>query len=435
MNLPENIQIGLSGLRGHRLRSSLTALGIIFGVSAVISMVSIGEGAKQEALDQIQLMGVNNIIVRARPVTAASFKTAKANFSPGLRLADARTFSEICPFVTTVTPQWEYTVTAYHNTHRADVRLIGTTPAYEEMFNVAMKEGTFLHPSHLENQDNVCVLGSKVKELLFRFEDAVGRRIKIGEFWFLVVGVTKPKAISAKTGGQFSIRDLNQDVYVPLTTAQQKIQRTREGGAAQFFGGPGFMVFSGSDATPIDKNLIDQITVKVKDSDHISEAYAVIRRILERRHFNVEDYEVTIPEELLRQSQQTQRIFNIVMGAIAGISLLVGGIGIMNIMLASVLERTKEIGIRRACGATQRDILYQFLSEAIFVSVVGGVIGIGLGYGLTKIITLYAGWRTLVSSSSILLAFVVSAAVGISFGIFPAKQAAEKDPIESLRYE
>ncbi len=163
--------------------------------------------------------------------------------------------------------------------------------------------------------------------------------------------------------------------------------------------------------------------------------FTVIRRILERRHFNVADYEITIPEELLRQSQQTQRIFNIVMGAIAGISLLVGGIGIMNIMLASVLERTKEIGIRRACGATRTDILSQFLFEAIFVSVVGGVIGIGLGYGLTKVITLYAGWRTLVAPSSILLAFIVSAAVGISFGIFPAKQAAEKDPIESLRYE
>ncbi len=435
MNLTENIKVGLAGLRGHRLRSSLTALGIIFGVAAVISMLSIGEGAKQEALDQIQLMGMNNIIVRAKPATAAGFKGAQASFSPGLNLADARSFSEICPFITSVTPQWEYSMTAYYNNQRTDIRLIGTTPAYQDIFNVVMKEGSFIHASHLQNQDNVCVVGSKVKETLFRFEQAMGKRIKIGELWFLVIGVTEPKAASGKLAGQFNIRDLNQDVYIPLTTAQQKIQRTKEGGAAQFFGGPGFMVFSSSDATAIDKNLIDQITVQVQASKYISEAYRVIRRILERRHFNVSDYEITIPEELLRQSQQTQRIFNIVMGAIAGISLLVGGIGIMNIMLASVLERTKEIGIRRACGATQRDILYQFLSEAIFVSLVGGMIGIGVGYGLTKVITLYAGWRTLVAPSSILLAFFVSAAVGISFGILPAKQAAEKDPIESLRYE
>jgi putative ABC transport system permease protein len=225
------------------------------------------------------------------------------------------------------------------------------------------------------------------------------------------------------------------DVYIPLTTAQYKMERYKgEGGGSSFFGG-GFVFFSSNSRTPIPRQLLDQLTIKAAVSIDLSQATEIIQRILARRHFGVSDFEITVPEALIEQSQQTQQIFNVVMGAIAGISLLVGGIGIMNIMLASVMERTKEIGVRRAVGATRADVLGQFLFEATVLCIVGGIIGIGVGYFLTKIITLYAEWRTIVSVPAIFLAFGVSVVVGIVFGYYPARKAAFQNPIESLRYE
>jgi len=429
MNLSESVKVGLGGITTHKLRSFLTGLGIIFGVSAVIAMLSIGEGAKQETLEQIQLMGMNNIIIRSYEHTTKSLGKATANFSAGLSLKDAKAISEICPLVEGIAPQWENTVTAMYRDERMDVRLIGTTPEYRSIFNSNVKIGRFLNTSHLEMQSNVCVLGSKVKDNLFHFEEAVGKQIKLGNLWFTVIGVMEPKLISTKGAGNLDIRNVNLDVYIPLTTAVEKFDRESTEKRNAQMQGPTLPL------RVIERNRVDQLTVKVKDAERILEAASIINRIISRRHYGISDFQVIIPEELMRQSQKTQRIFNIVMGAIASISLLVGGIGIMNIMLASVLERTREIGIRRSVGATKADILSQFLFEAVVLSLVGGVIGIGLGYGMTKIITAYAGWKTIVAFTSILLAFGVSAATGIAFGIYPAKKAAEKDPIESLRYE
>ena len=286
----------------------------------------------------------------------------------------------------------------------------------------------------MREQANVCVLGSDVKDKLFHFEEAIGQSVKIDDQWFSVIGVVSHQLAPSKKVENLEVRNLNVDVYLPLTTAQYKLVRYKgpESGNVRFFG-MGISFSSGK--TPRPRMELDQLTVKLSSEQHIEEVTQIIERILDRRHYGVKDYEVVVPEALVEQSQKTQRIFNVVMGAIASISLLVGGIGIMNIMLASVLERTKEIGIRRAVGATRTDVLSQFLFEALFISVVGGVIGIIVGWVLTSGITLYAGWRTVVSFPAIILAFSVSVGVGVAFGYYPAKKAASQNPIESLHYE
>jgi putative ABC transport system permease protein len=437
MRFAESARIGTEGLLSHRIRSVLTALGIIFGVAAVVAMLSIGEGAKLEALEQIRLMGVNNIIIRAKApsATTQAKSKAKANFSTGLVALDASAIVEICPDVDVAVPQWEKVTQAQVDGEREEVRVIGTTPDFLTAFAYEVSAGRFIAKEHLAAQENVCVIGRDVKSALFRFASPIGRSIKIDKQWFTVIGVMAGQLTPSKKVENLDVRNLNMDVYIPLTTAQSKMERYQEKGSASvtFFGGGVFA--SSDDRTPVARNLLDQITVKLAREGLVDESAALIRRILDRRHYGVPDYEIVVPEALVRQSQKTQQIFNIVMGAIAGISLLVGGIGIMNIMLASVLERTKEIGVRRAVGASRNDVLGQFLFEATFLSVVGGVIGIVLGFGLTQIITLYAGWRTVVSVGAIVLSFTVSAAVGIGFGYYPARKAAYQNPIDSLRYE
>ena len=435
MTLAERSRLGLEGLQTHRIRSVLTALGIIFGVAAVVAMLSIGEGAKLEALEQIRLMGMNNIIIRSKEAPKAEKGQSAANFSPGLVALDAEAIMDIVPGVDRTVSQWEKTTQAQYQSERKEVKVIGTTPDFLPVFDYQLSAGRFLDKTHLANQENVCVLGSDARDALFHFENPIGKSVKLDDQWFSVIGVMAPQLAPGKKLENLEVRNLNMDVYIPLTAAQYKMTRyTSKGGANVRYMGGGIS-FSSDDRTPVPRFLLDQITVKITGQEVIDQVTLVIHRLLSRRHFGVEDYDVIVPEALVRQSQKTQQIFNVVMGAIAGISLLVGGIGIMNIMLASVLERTKEIGVRRAVGATRGDVLGQFLFEATFLSVVGGVIGIVLGFALTKIITFYAEWRTVVSPEAIVLAFTVSAAVGISFGYYPARKAAYQNPIESLRYE
>jgi putative ABC transport system permease protein len=388
-------------------------LGIIFGVAAVIAMLSIGEGAKHEALEQIQLMGMNNIIIQDVPVTNTDSGAGRTNLSVGLTWADARAAEELNPLIGITVPERQFPQDVrYGNELVEKANIVGTTPEYGKVMNYVTREGFFFNYLDIEESRRVCTIGSGMKRQLFYFRDPVGQKIKIGGQWFTIIGVMEDKVVSAagkKT--DFVVRDLNMDVYIPLTTALKRYPRE------QF------------------ESEISRFTSQVKDPNRIQEAAKIISNTMTRRHNNVPDFEITIPEALLRQSQQTQRIFNIVMGAIAGISLLVGGIGIMNIMLATVLERTREIGIRRAVGATRNDIMGQFLLEAVVLSFTGGIIGIAIGFGMTKIIAMYAHWRTLVAVHAIGLAFFVSVAVGIVFGYYPARRAAMKEPIESLRYE
>lgn len=407
MNWTESVRVGLDGLQAHKLRSFLTMLGIIFGVAAVISMLSIGEGAKREALEQIAQMGMQNILIQTIPAEDLQQGSDQSNTSQGLRLADALALEDVNPLIEQAVPQRIVAVEARYGSESVETLVVGTPPEFAEIMNYRPVEGGFYtYLDELEAR-RVCVLGAGIKRRLFYFADPIGQWVKLGRDWYTVVGVMEWKITGKAAAGY----DLNQQIYVPFSTAS--VRFTRE---------------------PFESE-IDRIVARVADADRIREAANIVYATLSRRHNGASDFQLSIPVELLRQRQRTQRIFNIVMGCIAGISLLVGGIGIMNIMLASVMERTREIGIRRAIGATRRDILGQFLFESASLSVLGGLIGILLGWGMTGLITLYAGWKTIVSLFAILLAFGVSAAVGILFGLYPARKAALLDPIESLRYE
>lgn len=415
MDLHETFSLSVVGLLSHKLRTVLTMLGIIFGVAAVIAMLSIGEGAKQESLEQIRQMGISNIIVQHwdRDENGEDEEASSdQNRSQGLTRDDAQAIEEIVPMAEYVTPQRELQTKTQAGSNTFRTMLVGTTPEYLTVLDASVAAGVFFTTEDLLEARRVCVLGSDAKRALFFFDDPLGGRIKIRNHWFTVIGVLEDKgAAGGKIGGVLEVRNTDEDIYVPLTAMLRRFHW--EPGEAE----------------------LTQITVKVGDPDRLNEAAQIIRSIIGRRHRGVEDFKIAIPEELLRQSQRTQQIFNVVMGCIAGISLVVGGIGIMNIMLASVLERTREIGIRRALGARRRDILAQFLVESLLVSLIGGLIGVFLGYAIPELITLYAGWRTIVPAWTIALAFGVSATVGIGFGIYPARQAARLNPIDALRYE
>ena len=414
MDLRETVSLSLIGLLSHKLRTLLTMLGIIFGVAAVIAMLSIGEGAKQESLEQIRQMGISNIIVQHWDKEDDQEDSADAdqNKSQGLTWDDARSIERICLLAEYVTPQRELKIKAQAHGNTFRTMAVGTTADYLTVLDAQMGSGVYFSQEDLRESKRVCVLGADAKRALFFFDDPLGGRVKIRNQWFTVIGVLADKgAAGGKIGGVLEVRNTDEDIYIPLTTMLTRFHWE-----------------------PADAEL-SQITVKISASKQLQEAAAIVRTILNRRHRGVEDFKIAIPEELLRQSQKTQQIFNIVMGCIAGISLVVGGIGIMNIMLASVLERTREIGIRRALGARRHDILSQFLVESLLVSLLGGLIGVILGYAVPEIITLYAGWRTIVQPWTIALAFGVSASVGIGFGIYPARQAALLNPIDALRYE
>ncbi|HZW40218.1 MAG TPA: ABC transporter permease [Ignavibacteriaceae bacterium] len=427
MNNLEALITAIKGLQANKLRAFLTMLGIIFGVAAVIAMMSIGEGAKQETLQQIELMGTNNIIIN-KIVPEEQTQTTKA-FSPGLSLKDADAIKDVNPFVEFVTPIKLVDADVFYKNNVSQLKIVGTTPNYPLTFNSKLSSGSFFKTVHNESFSNVCVIGDGIRKKMFKFEEPIGKKLKIGDQWFDIVGVVSPKSASGAKG--LSLRNFNEDIYVPINTAMFKIMpKVKTQQQNIFFMGPPL-----DRANVVDKTSIDQLTVKIKNSDQLKEASNLVSRIMLRRHYNVKDYEIVLPEALLEQKQKTQKIFNVVMGAIAGISLLVGGIGIMNIMLANILERTREIGVRRAVGATKTNILNQFLYEALIISVLGGLIGILIGFIMTSLISTYAGWKTMISTFSVLLAFSVSAAAGLIFGIYPAKKAADKNPIESLRYE
>jgi putative ABC transport system permease protein len=407
----EMLRTGIKSLTRHKLRTLLTMLGVIFGVAAVISMMSIGEGARRAAIEQIKLLGTNNIRVKQLEQVAGQEESEETP-SEGLTIHDAREISEklangvaFSPikfvnqpvFVGGISPQ--------------GAAIVGVSDTYDELTNSSARDGRFVSSLDMRGAARVCVLGSEVKRELFGFEDAVDKMIKVGEENFRVVGVMEAKNYRDAKTSVIKIRNINRDIYIPIATALKR------------FGDEDF------------PDRIDEVAVQMDQPTSVVPASILIGRILDRSHHGVKDYEVLIPDELLAQSQRTQRIFNIVMGSIAALSLLVGGIGIMNIMLASVTERTKEIGIRRAIGASERDILGQFLNETVLIAVSGGVIGIIVGALMALSINLFAKWDTVVSLVSVAVSFGISGTVGVIFGLYPAQQAARKDPIIALRFE
>jgi putative ABC transport system permease protein len=434
MNQLETFKISVKGLQSNKLRAGLTMLGIVFGVAAVIAMMSIGEGARQETLQQIELMGTNNIIIK-RTVPSDIGQEAKASFSPGLTLNDSKAIKELNPLVEFITPELETTFPIFYKSQIIESYVIGTTVDYLETFNSKIAQGTFFKSFHSEKYSNVCVIGSGIKEKLFKFEDPLNAKIKIGDLWFEVIGVVARKNVTGGGSQGLGLRNFNDDIYIPISTMMYKTEKIDVASQVAMTRRGRMIGMQNDNVKVVDRNSVDQLTVKVKNSDDLKEAAHLVERILERRHYSVKDYEIILPEQLLEQKQKTQKIFNIVMGAIAGISLLVGGIGIMNIMLANIMERTREIGVRRAVGATRFDVLSQFIYEALTISIIGGLTGIVVGFILTSLISTYAEWKTVISPFAVALSFIVSVATGLIFGIYPAKQAAEKNPIESLRYE
>lgn len=412
MQFEENIRLALTGLYDHKFRSFLTMLGIIFGVASVIAMLSIGEGAKREAIAKYQDLGVNNIIIRDKDLSDAELEEARAKFSPGLSLLDAATIKEIVPHVADVASQAEKNTDVKFSDKSVKSTVIGVTPNYIDILNQETDDGEFVNADHYKRNLKICVLGAGVAKTLFAGVNPIGKKVKIEDQWMEVVGTMKPKALFTETVGELASRDLNNDVYMPLTTFNKRFERSKKY-----------------------ESEIRQITVKIKEAGMLLESSEVIRSILNRHHFNNADFSIIIPLELLKQEEKERRIYNILLGAIAAISLLVGGIGIMNIMLATVMERTREIGIRRAIGARKADIMSQFVTEAVAISITGGLIGVLLGVSLSLLISLFTDVNTFIRLYSVFIAFGFSVVVGISFGYLPAKNASNLNPIESIRYE
>ena len=443
-----NLNIALEAVFDNRFRSVLTALGIIFGVAAVIAMLAIGNGARQEILDQMKMVGINNIIIR--PIYAQDDKrdeSMEGRFSPGLTLQDVESISRIVPTVLRVSPEVEISVYAMKGTIRRPVRVAGVTPEYFDVFSLGLSRGRMFTADQIKEGAPVAVIGNNIRAIFFGNTDPVGRQIKAGNNWLTVIGVVEDRMVTEDAVKTLGVSEFNNVIYTPVQTMLlryqdrsavtiEEIQRTRSGGR-----GRGGRVIISSSANNQEEmqyenyHQLDRAVVQVEESSQLIPSADVIRRMLIRRHNGVEDFEVIIPELLLEQEQRTRDIFNIVLGAIAGISLIVGGIGIMNIMLASVMERTREIGIRLAVGAKKTDVVFQFLSESILISLAGGILGIFLGIGLSRGIMRVTDILTIVSLSSVIISFGVAATVGIVFGYMPAKKAAEKDPVNSLRYE
>jgi len=415
------LKIGLKSLWMHKMRSGLTMLGITFGVCSVIAMLAIGEGASGEALRQIERLGSHNIIVQSvEPPEMESGSAERSRMKEyGLTYADAERIRDMLPYVQVTVPARRVRRRASHGSRRFDTDIVGTVPWYAEVGKARLVAGRFLTALDMHGRANVCVLGSRAAKLLFPFDDAIGSVIMVEKLRYRVVGIISAFA-PTEIGGKKLRGDPNLEVYVPLTTLKSHFGET---------------IFSrGTGTYSVERVEIHDLIVKVNELESVIPTEKAIATILKQSH-KKQDYQIIVPYELLLQARETQRLWNIVLGAIAAISLLVGGIGIMNITLATVLERTREIGIRRAMGAKQIDIVIQFLTETVLLAIFGGTLGIGLGLLVPFLVTLLTNMPTDVTAWSLILAFGISATIGLLFGIYPAYRAAEMDPIEALRHE
>ena len=441
--LLSNLHIAFDAVVANRVRSILTALGIIFGVSAVIAMLAIGNGAQQEILEQIKLVGLNNIVIT--PVVEQTEENVneqedgsekKEKFSPGISLKDKASIESIVPGITSISPEILLETYIIKSGIRRSAKVVGVENSYFDIFNFNLESGNRFNAAQLDKGAPVCIIGKSIKTKFFPTEDPLGKSIKCGNQWLTIIGVLEQRLISDRSITNLGIRDYNMDVYTPLNTVliryknRDLVTRKMITMANRSSGRD-----DAAEKPPANYHQLDRLVVQVDNTELLSPTAETIARMLERKHYDVVDYEIEIPELLLKQQQRTKDIFNYVLGAIAGISLIVGGIGIMNIMLASVLERIKEIGLRLSLGAKKSDIVNQFMFEAMMISVAGGLIGIILGVIMAFMVSQIAEIPTIVSFISILISFGVAASVGLLFGIAPARKAANQDPIQSLRYE
>jgi putative ABC transport system permease protein len=404
----------LANLRAQKTRTLLTALGIVFGVGSVIGMLAIGSGAKEESLRFIEQLGVRNILVDSRPPASQEELQQRRRSSPGLSERDVR--------ILKANIEAMEVLSARRTLHPARVlpkpardipELYGVNPSYSTIHSLRLAEGSFFTESDNNSSATVCVLGETAKVSLLGYGTAVGKFIKINDTWLEVVGVLNEQLMAGSQSSGATMQDINNIVYVPLNTMQYRFW----------------------DQSARMKDDLDGVELRLKSDADSIEVAKVVTAVLNSTHHNIQDFTVTIPAALLAQQQRTQTIFTYVMVAIAAISLLVGGIGIMNIVLATVLERTREIGIRRSIGARRFDIVRQFLTESVLISVGGGLLGIAFGFFLAWLIARTAEWKTIVTTASVVIAFGVSVAVGVIFGIYPAVKASRINPIDALRYE
>ncbi len=401
----------LGSLAEHKLRTTLTMLGMMFGVGAVIAMLSIGAGAEKQALALIDRLGTRNVVVRGKTFKQEELEEIRKK-SIGLSGRDVDAIQEAVPGVAFAAPKVEIEpyqiITAGAKTKAA---VFGVGHRHREVTPLALKEGRFLDERDEKEHAQVCVIGAGARRDLFGADAALGKDLKINDVWFEVIGVLAPEANAVKEVQGVEVATTERAIFIPYTTALRKLEQD-----------------------PL-KAPLGEIVVHLEPKAPAGETGAVVGTLLERLHGGARDYEIVVPEALLEHSRQTQKLFNLVMGLIAGISLLVGGIGIMNIMLATVLEQTREIGVRRAVGARRADIRFQFLVTAFSRAMLGGALGVALGLGISRGIAAYADWPTVVTTWSIALSLGVSVVVGVASGLYPAMRAARLDPIQALHAE
>jgi len=420
------VLLGMKSIVSHGLRSLLTVMGMVFGVSSVIAMLAVGEGASHEAQEQLRRLGSNNIILKSVKPAEAVARSGGGRGMPsaldyGLTHQDIATIQASVPGVIGVVPARIIRENVWNLSRSVAADIMGTTVNYPEMRNYKVQDGRFFSQEELDERLPVCVLGNEVVKQLFPIENPIGQTVKIQGGYYTVVGIMEPGGFSNsgenETGAQAASPNR---VFIPLSAAKYRFGETlvrRTGGSVES-----------------ETVQLHEATLRVSDQNAVIEIGDIVKEILERRH-KKKDFEVEVPLALLRQAEASARMFNIVLGAIAAISLLVGGIGIMNIMLASVTERTREIGIRRALGARQADIVQQFLVETVLLAGSGGVLGVALGVTIPFFITMFSEMKTIVTMWAPMVAFSISALVGVVFGLYPAMRAAKMDPVEALRHE
>ena len=431
----KNAQIAFDSILANKFRAILTTLGIIFGVGAVISMLAIGNGAQQQILEQLKIVGVNNVIVKS-VYEAEKGKSEEEEaepgqakkFSPGLTLKDFTNIEKITPEIEYISPEVGYETYAVSSTIRKKTKVIGVAPSYFKIFNIDLENGSYFYEPHNEARKKVCLLGSKISKLLFPKSNPIGKTIRVGNLNLRVIGVMKKLSGVTESLQDMGINDYNNEVYIPIKTALSRFKdrgkvTVSEGGRR------------GGGGDPENPNQLDKIVIQLAEKGDMISTGGLLNKMMERRHNEVKDYSINIPEQTLKQQKETDDLFNWLLGAIASISLVVGGIGIMNIMLASVQERIKEIGLRRAIGAKKSDIKLQFILEASFISLFGGLVGIVLGISLSYAVEIFLEMPTKISIFSIFLSFIISVLTGIVFGYLPANKAAEQNPVNSLKYE
>ena len=424
------LKLGVRNLMLHKLRSLLTMLGTILGVGSVIAMLAIGEGSKQHAVEQIRKLGAANVIIRSVKPEDVDEPSNNGNSGQrisrvleyGLKHLDFERLTAAIPNIVEAVPIALVRKNAQFNRHRIpNARILGTTPAYLRVKNLEVRRGRFITDSDLYQTSNVAVLGAGAARRLFGFEDPIGKSLLLGPGAYRIVGVLDTQDPGGATPAAIGLQDFNNDIYIPMTAAQRR------------FGELQMIVRSGSEE--YERNQLSEITLAVENEKYVSATASMARSLLQRSHPEGNDFEIQVPLELLQQAEREKRIWNLVLGSIAGISLLVGGIGIMNIMLATVTERTREIGIRRALGAKRRDIVSQFLVETMVLSTFGGLLGIVVGIAIPTVVSMTSQIETTISLFAISVAFGISVMVGIVFGVYPARRAAILDPIEALRHQ